>query len=84
MTSEVMEAVLTRFNRKLIFEDGKVILFLNNTMSSRIYDLSVFVDQNHFLPKNKISRPQPLDAGIIQNLKTKYQKRLVKYGVARI
>ena len=84
MTSEVMEAVLTRFNRKLIFEDGKVILFLNNTMSSRIYDLSVFVDQNHFLPKNTISRPQPLDAGIIQNLKTKYQKRLVKYGVARI
>ena len=27
MTSEVMEAALARFNRKLVFEDGKVILF---------------------------------------------------------
>ena len=30
MTSEVMEAVLARFNRKLVFEDGKVILFFDN------------------------------------------------------
>ena len=32
MTSEVMEAVPARFNRKFVFEDRKVILFLNNTM----------------------------------------------------
>ena len=37
-----------------------------------------------FVPKNTTSRPQPLDAGIIQNSKAKYQKRLVKYVLARI
>ena len=37
-----------------------------------------------FVPKNTTSRPQPLDAGIIQNSKAKYQKRLVKYVFARI
>ena len=30
MTSEVMEAVLARFNRKLVFEDRKVTLFFDN------------------------------------------------------
>ena len=37
-----------------------------------------------FLPKNSISRLQPLDAGIIQNFKVKYRKRLIKYVLARI
>ena len=37
-----------------------------------------------FLPKNTTSRLQPLDAGIIQNFKVNYRKRLVKYVLARI
>ena len=37
-----------------------------------------------FLSKNSTSRLQPLDAGIIQNFKVKYRKRLVKYVLARI
>ena len=37
-----------------------------------------------FLPKNITSRLQRLDTGIIQNFKVKYQKRMVKYVLARI
>ena len=53
MTSEIMEAVVTRFNRKLIFEDRKVILFLDNATchpESMIGQFSIKKsDQNHFL-----------------------------------
>ncbi|XP_057308163.1 tigger transposable element-derived protein 6-like [Hydractinia symbiolongicarpus] len=85
MTSQVMETVLARFNRKLLFEDRKVILFLDNatchpeSMIGQFSQIKII-----FLPKNTTSRLQPLDAGIIKNFKVKYRKRLVKYVLARI
>ena len=85
MTSEVMEAVPARFNRKLAFEDRKVILFLDNatfhpeSMIGQFSQIKII-----FLTKNTTSRLQPLDATIIQNFKVKYPKRLVKYVLARI
>ena len=78
-------AVLARFNRKLIFEDRKVILFLDNatchpeSMIGKFSQIKIV-----FLPKNTTSRLQPLDAGIIRNFKVKYRKRLVKYVLSRI
>ena len=85
MTSEVMEAVLASFNRKLVFEDKKVILFLGNATCHPEYMIGQFLQMKIiFLPKNTTSRLQPLDAGIIQNFKVKYRKRLVKYVLARI
>ena len=85
MTPEVMETVLARFNRKLVLDDRKVILFLDYAT----YHLESMIGQFSqikivFLPKNTTSRLQPLDAGIIQNFKVKYRKRLVKYVLARI
>ena len=67
MTSEVMEAVLARFNRKLVFEDRKVILFLDNatchpeSMIGQFSQIKII-----FLPKNTTSRLQgqvPKEAG---------------------
>ena len=71
-----------KLNGKLLFEQ---ILFLDNA----ICHLESMVDSFPqikiiFLPKSTTSRLQPLDAGIIQNLKVKYRKRLVKYVLARI
>lgn len=85
MTSEIMVAVLTRLNRKLSSEKRKVILFLDNatchpeSMKDQYSHIKVV-----FLPKNTTSRLQPLDAGIIQNFKVKYRKKLVKHVLARI
>ena len=86
MTSEVTEAVLASvLNRKLVFEERKDILFLHNvtchpeSMIGQFSQIKII-----FLPKNTTSRLQPLDADIIQNFKVEYQKRLVKYVLARI
>ena len=78
-----MEAVLARFNRKLVFEDRKVVLFLDNGTCHPESMIGQF-SQIIFLPKNTTSRLQPLDAGIIQNFKVKYRKRLVEDVLARI
>ena len=37
-----------------------------------------------FLPRNTTTLLQPLDAGIIQNFKVKYRKRLLKHVLGRI
>ena len=80
-----MQAVLTRFNRKLLLEQRKVVLILDNATCHPKSIIDSFLQiKIIFLPKNSISRLQPLDAGIIQNFKVKYRKRLVKYVLARI
>ena len=82
MTSEVMETLLARFNRKLLLEDRNVILFLDNATCHPESMIGQFLQiKIIFLPKNATSRLQPLD-DIIQNLKVKYRKRLGKYVLA--
>ena len=80
-----MLAVLKRFNRKLLFKQRKVILFPDNARCHPESMVDPFSQiKIIFLSKNTSSRPQPLDAGIIQNLKVKSAKKLVKYVLARI
>ena len=85
MTSDVMQAVLTRFNRKLLLEQRKLALILDNaTFHPKSITDSFSQIKIIFLPKNTTSRLQPLDAGTIQNFKVKYRRRLVKYVLAGI
>ena len=79
MTSEIFETVLSKLNRKLVFENRKVILFLDNATChpESIYDEFSNI-KIVFLPKNTTSRLQPLDAGIIRNFNVKYRISLVK------
>ena len=85
MTSDVMEAVLTRFNRKLLLEQRKVVLILDNATSHPKSIIDSFSQiKIIFLPKSTTVRLQPLDAWIIQNFKVQYRKRPVKYVLARI
>ena len=74
MTSEIFETLLSKLNRKLVFENRKVILFLDNaTYHPELMDDKFSNIKIVFLPKNTTSRLQPLDAGIIRNFKVKYR-----------
>ena len=67
MTSEIMETILARFNRKLVFEDRKVILFLDNATCHQASIIGQFLQiKIIFLPKNTTSRLQPMDGPLIQ------------------
>ena len=71
MTSEIFETVLSKLNRKLVFENRKVIRFLDNatchpeSMDDKFSNIKIV-----FLPKNTTSRLQPLDAGLSETLKS--------------
>ena len=60
MTSEIFETVLSKLNRKLDFENRKVILFLDNaTCHPESMDDTFSNIKIVFLPKNTTSRLQP-------------------------
>ena len=66
-------------------ERRNVILLLSNstvhpTLLIDMYNNIKIV----FLPKNAMSRLQPLDAGIVQSFRTKHRKKLMHYVIARI
>ena len=83
MTSDVIIAVLKQFKRKLLFEQRKINLFLDNATYHPESMVDSFLQiKIVFLPKNTTSRIQPVDSGIIQNFKIKNRKRLVKYVLA--
>ena len=82
MDSELMEEILRTLNRKCAAEDHKILLFIDNHPES-FSDCFSHV-QIVFLPKNTTSKLQPLDAGIIKNLKIFYRKQLLQHVLARI
>ena len=65
-----MQDVLTRFNRKLLLEQRKVVLIQDSATCHPKSIIDSFSKINIiFLPKNTTSRLQPLDDGISQNFK---------------
>ena len=85
MNSDIMEAALDRLDRRINFENYKVILFLDNDtchrerLQSRLTNIKLV-----FLPKNTTSQIQPLNAGIIRNFKLKYRELLLCFVVSHV
>ena len=79
MQVEIMKKVLETL-KQMVKEERNVILFLDN---ATVHPTSLVDEFSNikvvFLPKNTISRLQPLDAGIIQSFKSKYRKKLMHY-----
>ena len=80
MTSEIMEDMLSKFNRKMSREGRNVLLLIDNVPSLEKFSNIKMV----FLPKNTTSRLQPLDAGIIKNFKVHYGRCLIRHVLASI
>lgn len=82
MTSTLFEEVLKIFNRRMSFQDRKVLLFLDNCTSHPHLELSNV--QLVFLPPNTTSACQPLDQGIISAFKWFYRQTFVKNMVRKL
>ena len=85
MTSEIMDSVLTKINRKMAPAKRNILFFMHNAPCHlENFVVSYSNIKVVLLSKNTTSRLQPLDAGIIRNFKVKYRKRLLKCVISRI
>ena len=85
MKIDIVEKVLDKLNYIMNLENRNVLLFLDNPpvhpedLVGKYSNIKIV-----YLPKNTISRLQPLDASIIKNFKVKYRKNLLRRTIAGI
>ena len=85
MDSNIMESILSRLDPEMCLEKRKVVFFGDNaTCHPETLQASSANITFVFLPKNTISRLQPLDAAISSSCKYKYRKLLVRHVVSHI
>ena len=77
MTTELFLDWLKTFDKKMHKENRKVLLFLDNAPTHpKGFDTDNV--KIVFLPANTTSHLQPMDQGVIQNLKILYRKRVLR------
>ena len=85
MTGEIMDAVLTKLNRRLSQSNRSILLLMDNAgchpenLSGKFSNIKVC-----FLPANTTSKLQPLDLGIIKNFKVHYRHFFMRYVLSKI
>lgn len=83
MTREIMTEWLGQLDRKMIRQDRKVLLFLDNAASHpdtiKLQNVKIV-----FFPPNVTSVSQPLDQGVIQNFKVMYRQLVMKHIVSEL
>jgi transposase-like protein len=78
MVSSIFEEWLRNLDRRFMREKRKVLVFVDNCAAHPpIPNLKSITLK--FLPPNTTSKLQPMDQGIINNLKVKYRQKLLKY-----
>lgn len=78
MTSEIFRNWLTDWDFNLQHEQRKILLLVDNCTAHPHLDNLKNI-QLEYLPTNTTSLVQPMDMGIIKNLKTLYRTKLVNY-----
>ena len=85
MTGNIMEAILSKFNRKLSSTNRSILLLMDNAGCHPEYLEKKFSNiKICFLPANTTSKLQPLDLGIIKNFKVHYRRFLLRYVLSKI
>ena len=80
MTSVIFSDWLIKFDRQMRVENRSVLLLLDNAPSHSIPDPTCLRNVKvHFLPPNTTAHLQPLDAGIIRNVKCHYNRRAMQH-----
>lgn len=78
MTSSIFEEWLSKFNKKIGREGRKVALIVDNCPAHPSSIKSKFKNvELVFFPPNMTSKLQPMDQGIIKNLKFHYRKKIL-------
>ncbi len=83
MTAEFFSGWLKSFDKAMEKQKRKVILFLDNC-TAHSPDVSLKCIRIQFLPPNTTSKLQPMDRGIIKNVKHKYRREVVRRYIADI
>jgi hypothetical protein len=85
MTSSIFEDWLHRIDRKFHSEKIKIILFVDNCLAHHSVTMKELrAVKDVFLPPNTTTKLQPLDQGVIKNLKHHYRKRIIRKMLDRI
>lgn len=84
MTCALFEDFLRYFDSKMGSQGRSVLLFLDNCAAHPRDPPFLRNVKLVFFPANTTSHLQPLDAGIIKNVKHSYRKSIVKRSLARI
>ena len=79
MTSALWTKILKDFDRAMVKQNRKVLLFADNASCHKLDEDFILKNVNiQFLPPNTTSIIQPLDQGIIHTFKVYYQQHIVR------
>lgn len=78
MTSDIFIEWLRIVDRQMFSQNRSILLFVDNCAAHPTVDKHRAI-KLAFLPPNTTSKLQPMDQGIIYNMKVKYRQSLITY-----
>ena len=83
MVNSILQDFIKSLNRRMVRENRKILLLMDNAPSHIIPDNMTNV-RCEFLPPTTTSHLQPMDAGIINAFKAHYRRYLVRFHIDAI
>ncbi|GBM47482.1 Tigger transposable element-derived protein 6 [Araneus ventricosus] len=80
MTSDLFQKYLRQWDKELTKKKRKIVLLIDNC-TAHIVPSNLQWIKVVFLPPNTTSVLQPMDQGVIRNLKCHYRKQLAHFGM---